>query len=226
MLVLLIGLSLRLAMVDTAEKSHEKPNNKQSSNQESTNESELSEDSATTSPTDSSNNDQSSDSTKTYDFISDRDNWLARQPEDKSYSISFGPSETYGVCNGNKSTLLVGMIYMNTSNVYDCDSVSDALSSSNPILSRVGFGILDNYNEVKNYEGVTVLLPNNISAIRYEYTTVRDAVTYKHIQYVMDENDKTYTAHLRWEDGFDIDNGSVISPSYFDTIVQKTWHFN
>jgi hypothetical protein len=163
---------------------------------------------------------------KTFTFVSDTSNWVRITSIDKSYSVALGPNVTTGFCNGDTTTILLGMIYLNQTNRYDCNSVISALNRTNPLLARHALGLLESNENLTDKDSIIVNLPNGVTAKYYEYTTTESDISYNNIQYVIDHDGISYTAHMRWPIDYNIYEGSNILPSTFDTIIQKTWQFN
>lgn len=161
-----------------------------------------------------------------FTFIEDRSNWQTVKSIDESYSIMFGPNETFGFCKNDTTTILVGMIFMNGLNSgYDCNGVTNALSSTNPRLTRVAFGIVDERQLLIFSVEKDVILDTNIPAKYYEYSTEESGKGYNIVEYRVSVSGKNYLARLKYEKGYNLNEGSNISVNYFNTIVQKTWKF-
>ena len=163
--------------------------------------------------------------TKSFNFV-DYANWTEINSKDGSYTLKFGPNETHGYCANDKTTTLLGMIYMDQTGEYDCNSIMSALITGNPskMLTRVAFGLSTTSPNASDPVEVTLL--NNVSSKRYEFITQDNGKTFNNIEYIASSHGINYSAHLRWEQGYDLYKGSNVTPEYFDTIVQKTWTFN
>jgi hypothetical protein len=168
---------------------------------------------------------------KKFTFV-DTTGWVKRTSKDGVTSIDAGGQQTYGFCKSNPSSVLLGMVYMNQTNEYDCGSLKTAVSwgktsnGSNLLLTRIAFGPAEELWGRGNAKAVEVKLKSGEKASRYEYSNTIDGKTYNTIEYVTTHNGKNYMAILHWEADFNINNGSNISSDYFDTVVQKTWTIN
>lgn len=160
--------------------------------------------------------------------FADTTEWnLELTPKNKSYKVIVSPMATYGYCEGDESVLMFGMIFMNPEGAYDCSGILSALTATNPQLTRIAFGLEKNIAIPSDAEASNVNLMNGAAAKRYTYVTTEDNQKYNNIKYIATVGEKSYVAHMRWPEGYDMYAGSdaFYSPSVFDTIAQKTWYF-
>jgi hypothetical protein len=152
--------------------------------------------------------------------------WVAREPIDKSFSVSFGASETYAACTDKPGILLIGIV-SGSFNEATCGSIKSALlpSDANPTLpqTNIAIGPSEALWDKSDATPVTVTLPQGEKASRYLYTNTTNGVQYTIVEYDTTYQDKDYVAVWHWR----YDQGEPGMPqNYFDTFVQKTLTFN
>lgn len=173
----------------------------------------------------------SDDETKTFNFVNTT-GWVKRTSKDGVMSINAGSTQTYGYCKNVSSSILLVMVYMDQSGLYDCGNLKGAVSwqktanNSTMLLTRIAFGPSEDLWGRGNAKAIEVKLSNGDKANRYEYTNTIDGKSYNTIEYVTTHNSKSYTALMHWESACNLSSGSDISIDYFDTVVQKTWAIN
>jgi Tfp pilus assembly protein PilV len=163
----------------------------------------------------------------TFNFV-DTTGWQSRSPADKSFSVNFGTSQTYGSCDNASGVLMIGMVYLNGKGQYSCGGVKDAVtqSGSSLPLTYIAIGPSESLWDKGDSKAVQVTLSGGQTASRYTYTNTIGGATYDTIEYDVTNQSKGYVAVMHWPVTIDFNAGSYISPDYFDTIVQKTWTFN
>lgn len=157
----------------------------------------------------------------------DTTGWNQINSKDGSYKVSLSSYVTNGACKDNSSVLLVGMIFVNETNEYNCDGITSALTSTSPQLTRIAFGVNSGGEKPADASTRTVGLANGSNANRYEYITNEGGQKYNNIKYISTKNGKNFVAHMRWLTSYNLYSGSDVftAPPVFDTIAQKTWVF-
>jgi len=151
--------------------------------------------------------------------------WTQRSPLDKSFTISFGASETSGVCTDRTDILMIGMVYMDMSGNYTCGDIKQALLPPAPNQlqrTNIAIGKSETLWDKTGAQPVTVTLQQGETAERYAYTNTTDGVAYTIVQYDISYKGKNYVAVWHWRS----DTSPSMPQNYFDTMVQKTLTFN
>jgi len=155
----------------------------------------------------------------TINFV-DTSRWVTRTAKDNSYDLKLDPSATYGYCKGDQSIMLLGMVYLNLKDgVYDCSSITDAITGRNPYLTRIAVGVEASKPTIPdNVNSSDYKLADGTAVTRNSYSTTESGTAYNNTVYVAKKNSKYYVAQYRVE--------SKVFYSYeipFDTVILKTW---
>jgi hypothetical protein len=177
----------------------------------------------------SSSTESKVDTQQSFTFLDTAD-WVEHKPADGSYVVKLSRQATYGVCNKNASTFMVGMVMLNGNDDYDCSGIKDAVAlkpgPGDMVLTRVVFAKSDKlWDRPKDSLAQTIKLVSGEDAIRYKYTNTVDGRTFDNIEYSVTHDGVNYIAINHWADNFNNDLYGI-SETYFDTIVQKTLIFN
>lgn len=153
------------------------------------------------------------------------DNWVSISPPDGSYTLMLPKYFTYGFCEDDSGAVLVGMIFLNDTGVYDCGVTGrDALDATNPLLTRVAlYAVSEKPIIPSDASSTDAKLQDGSSLNRYSFQTTDSGVSINHIVYILEKQDLFYVAYNRWESD---DIQKYPSLEEFDTIVVKTWLVN